>query len=381
MHSKIRVLHILDELNTGGAERIVFSYFQNIDRDKFQWDFVVTRYADPNKKGILEDKIESMGGRIYRVHRKRENYLKNINDIDKIIKNGNYDIVHSHLDELSTFYLFSAKKYKVPVRICHSHVAGTDRGSGVEMLCKLLKPVMRWVTTDKFACGIDAGAALWGRDAINKGKVYIMKNAINTKAFTYNETIRMIKRKELKIESSTTVVGSVGRLSYQKNSDFIVDIFAKFHEINPNSVLVLVGEGDLLGTIKRKMNKYKLHDCMRLIGSRNDVNEIMMAMDLFLLPSRFEGLPIVMVEAQCTGLPCLAADSITKEIKLSDRVEYFSLDNNAEEWAKLLCNNIEKNNRDAGFKIVKDNGYEIKYATDNLDIYYSRRIKELKHVK
>lgn len=367
---KIRVLHILDELNTGGAERIVFSYYQHIDLNKFQWDFVMTRYENPNKKGILEDKIESMGGHIYRVHRKRENYLANICEVDEIIKRGNYDIVHSHLDELSTFYLMSAKHYKVPVRICHSHLAGTDRGRGVELLCKFLKPCMKVVTTDKFACGNDAGIELWGKSAVDNGEVHVMKNAIETKKFIYNKHTKKEKRKELGLNNDSIVLGSVGRLSYQKNSDFIVDVFNEYHKIVKNSVLILIGVGDYVDKVKEKIELYNLKDSIKLLGERTDVNELMMAMDIFLLPSRFEGLPIVLVEAQCTGLNCFISDTITNEIRLSDRVQYISLDKSAKEWANSInkCKIID--DRENEFNRIIEEGYEISSATIDLEEYY-----------
>ena len=330
----------------------------------------MTRYADSNKKGILEDKIEAMGGRIYRVHRKRENYLKNINDIDKIIKNGNYDIVHSHLDELSTFYLLSAKKYNVPVRICHSHLAGTDRGKGVEILCKLLKPIMRYVTTDKFACGIDAGIALWGETEVKTGQVHIMTNAIDTIRFRFNIETRKLKRDELNINESTLVLGSVGRLSYQKNSDFIIDIFNDYHKMNCDSMLLLVGVGDLIDEVNRKIDKYNLHNFVKLIGSRDDVNELLMAMDIFLLPSRFEGLPIVLVEAQCSGLPCLVSDSVTKEIKLSEKVKYISLEEDSTAWASYINDNQIFDERNTAYNRVVNDGYDICSASKNLENYY-----------
>lgn len=373
---KIRVLHILNELNTGGAERIVFSYFQHIDRNKFQWDFVMTRYADPNKKGILEDEIESMGGHIYRVHRKRENYLKNIKDIDTIIKNGDYDIVHSHLDELSTVYLMSAKWHKVPVRICHSHLAGTERGKGVELLCEMFRPIIYRVTTDMFACGNDAAITLWGKKNVKSGNVYIMKNAIDVNAFTFDEKIRIKKRKELNVDVGTYVIGSVGRLSYQKNSEFIVDVFAKLHAKNSNTVLVLVGTGDLLSRINEKIVQYKLQNCVRVLGNRNDINEIMMALDVFVLPSRFEGLPIVMVEAQCTGLPCYVSDSITKEISLSDDVHYISLRESSENWAVKLCQNSVKESRRIGAEIIENHGYKIDIAAKELEKHYEEILRK-----
>ena len=202
-----------------------------------------------------------------------------------------------------------------------------------------------------------------------------MKNAINTEAFTYNEEIRTAKRKELNIGPTSTVIGSVGRLSYQKNSDFIVDIFAKFHERNSKSVLILVGVGDLLDKINEKINQYNLYDCVQLLGSRNDVNEIMMAMDFFLLPSRFEGLPIVMVEAQCVGLPCLVSDTITKEIALSKGAQYISLNKTADEWADILDKTSHDSKRVSGKEIVKNKGYEIDSASKDLEEYYTKILR------
>lgn len=367
---KIRVLHILDELNTGGAERIVFSYYCNINRDLFQWDFVMTRYEDPQMRGILEDSIEAMGGRIYRVHRKRENYLKNITDIGTVIKEGNYDIVHSHLDELSTFYLMSAKRYGVPVRICHSHLAGTDRGRGVEMLCKALRPLMHKVTTNKFACGNDAGVALWGEKAVRSKDVHIMKNAIDTRAFSYDETVGKQKRNSLGVSSDKLVLGTVGRLSYQKNSDYVIDIFNEYHKNNPNSVLLIVGVGDLMNDMKKKVEDYNLQRFVEFLGSRNDVNELMMAMDVFLLPSRFEGLPIVLVEAQCAGLPCVVSDRVTQEVRLRENVKYLSLEAGLDEWAQAVDGVVGALPREMGKNCIIDNGYDIEHAAKDLSDYY-----------
>lgn len=373
---KIKVLHILDELNTGGAERIVYTYFKHFNKNQFQWDFVVTRYADTSKKGILEKKIESIGGKIYKVHRKRENYLRNILDIDYIIKNGQYDIVHSHLDELSAIYLLSAKIHKVPVRICHSHLAGTDRGFLVELLCKFFRLLLKHVITNKFACGNDAAKSLWGNNAIKDGSVYIMKNAIETDLFKFDVTIRNAKRNELNIREDCFVIGSIGRLSYQKNSDFIVDIFSEFHKKNQNSILLLVGVGDFLDLIEKKIKSYNLEGSVKLLGNRSDVNEIMMAMDLFILPSRFEGLPIVIVEAQCSGLPCIISDTITKEVSFSNNIRYLSLANTAKEWAeKILIQDIQVN-RNLCSDTIKSVGYDINEASIDLQDYYKKILRK-----
>lgn len=361
---KIRVLHILDELNTGGAERIVVSYFQHIDREKFQWDFVITRYEDPNKRGQLEDVVEKLGGHIFRVPRKREGYLKNIKATAEIIKNGNYDIVHSHLDELSAPYLLAAKRYHVPVRICHSHLVGADRGKSVELLCKFYKPILNSVVTDRFACGEDAGRALWGSKPF-----FVMKNAIETEDFKFNQSKRDELRKKYKCEDKI-VLGSVGRLSYQKNSEFLIDIFAEYHKKNPKSELWVIGEGPLEASVNGRIEKYELDEHVKMFGGRNDVNELLNAMDVFLLPSRFEGLPIVLVEAQCNGLPCAVSDTVTKEMKMSDSMYFISIADLAK-WTSAITQNYRWifERKDA-YKNVQKNRYDLNSAAVVLEDQY-----------
>ena len=240
---KLRALHILDELNTGGAEKIVVSYFCNIDREKQEWEFIITEYDDKHKRGLLEDLVQEFGGKIYRVPRKRKNYLANVKAVDRIIKHGKFDIVHSHLDELSALYLLSAKRYGVPVRICHSHLSGADRGLCVELLCKLLKPILNKVTTDMFACGRDAAISLWGKENVLNQRVYILNNAIDTAQFSYSESIRKQKRAELGL-GTETVYGTVGRMSYQKNSEFIVQIYNQIRNHKKNCKFLFVGVGE-----------------------------------------------------------------------------------------------------------------------------------------
>ena len=372
MRKKIRVLHILDELDTGGAEKIVVDYFKNVDREKFQWDFIITKYDDPNKVGLLEKVVCQLGGNIYKVTRKRVNYMKNIAETNEIIKNGNYDIVHSHLDELSAFYLMSAKKYKVPVRICHSHLAGTSRGRLVEILCKILKPLLYFSVTNKFACGVEAGKTLWGIKAVEKGDVYIMHNAIDIDKFVFNKAIRKEKRKELNVDDKI-VVGSVGRLSYQKNPEKIIDIFKKYHEAQKSSVLLMIGIGDKLEELKKIVKNYNIEDSVLFLSRRTDINELMMAMDFFLLPSRFEGLPIVLVEAQCTGLTCIVSNKITKEIKINDNLFFMDISSKSDEWIKYMNLDSAIIREDAYIK-VESFGYEINNETVKLEEYYMKAL-------
>lgn len=372
---KLRVLHILDELNTGGAEKIVVSYFCNIDRSKQEWEFVITEYDDKHKRGVLEDLVEELGGKIYRVPRKRKNYLANVKAVDRIIKHGKFDIVHSHLDELSALYILSAKRYGVPVRICHSHLSGADRGLCVELLCKLLKPILNKVTTDMFACGRDAAISLWGKENVLNQRVYILNNAIDTAQFSYSESIRKQKRAELGL-GTETVYGTVGRMSYQKNSEFIVQIYNQIRNHKKNCKFLFVGVGEREESVKELAKEYGLSD-MLFLESRNDVNQLMMAMDVFLLPSRFEGLPIVLVEAQCAGLTCFVSDAVTKEIHVNPNVYYYRLDKGPDEWARFIIDheNSEFDRKDGMDSIVKA-GYQIATEAKKLENYYMRAVEK-----
>lgn len=377
---QLRVLHILDELNTGGAERIVVSYFQNIHREQFQWDFIITQQADHTKRGLLEPTVEQLGGRIYRVPRKRENYLRNITETAKIIKNGHYDIVHSHLDELSAFYLASARQAGVPLRICHSHLAGASRGRMVEMLCKGLKPLLEHVVTDRFACGLDAGKSLWGEKAVESGSVYIMKNAIASDRFRFQREIRDRVRREMHLENHW-VVGTVGRLSYQKNSLFLIDIMKNLIQVRPDAVLLVVGEGDLLEEMQWRVKAYDLPDHVRFLGGRSDVHELMMAMDVFLLPSRFEGLPIVLVEAQCSGLPCIISDTITQEVIVTQQVYTVSINAAPDRWAEVTAGADTGSDRQEGYERINEHGYDILQAARALESHYLDRIQQVREGK
>ena len=369
---KIRVLHILNELNTGGAEKIVVDYFENINRSSFQWDFIITKYDDKNKKGILEEKVERLGGKIYRVTRKRKNYLKNLFEINQIIKNGKYDIVHSHLDELSAIYLFFAKIHRVPKRICHSHLAEAKRGKIVEILCKIYKMLLSRVITEKFACGKKAAEALWGSDK----DVYIMNNAIDINKFKYKSDIREKIRKKMEIDGKF-VIGSVGRFSYQKNSLFLIDIFKDILDINSEAILILVGTGPDEELVRKKVQDNDLESKVYFLGRRTDINELMMAMDVFLLPSRFEGLPIVLVEAQCTGLSCLVSNTITKEIKINPNINYISINDGTTLWCDALKNDVYKIDRENAYKKIQTSGYDIKKESEKIEKKYVDLVKNI----
>lgn len=369
--NKIRVLHILDELNTGGAEQIIFSYLQNIDRNKYQWDFIVMNI--PGKPdGRLEQKVRELGCNIYKVTKKRDNLIKNIKEVDRIISSGRYDIVHSHLYEVSAFYLLSAKIHNVPVRIAHSHSANEKRGFKVDILRLLLKPFLRFAANSYAACGIEAAKSLWGERLYELGKVKIIHNAIDTTKFQFKEETRKIIKRKLNLEGYK-VVGTVGRFSLQKNPVFNIEVFNEIYKRDNRTRLVIVGEGELKNEIESKIKEYSLENSVLLLGRRNDVYDILNCFDVFLLPSLWEGLPLVLVEAQCNGLPCIVSDSVTKEVTFSNNVKYLSLKSSVIEWADNVIEMF--NYREVDSKTAKDRviseGYDIVNEAIELDNYYT----------
>lgn len=340
----IRVLHIVPNMQQGGIENFLMNIYRNIDREKVQFDFLV-HYQ---KKYFFDDEIEKLGGKIYRLSvREDNNLIKYIHDLNKFFKEHNeYRIVHGHMASLGYFYLNAAKENGVPIRIAHSHGANylkTLKGYTKSFLFKLFKlPANIY-----WACSNEAGKFLFGKNT----KFELIPNAINMKKFIYNIDIRSEVRNELNLNNKL-VIGHVGRFNLQKNHSFILDIFNEIHKINSNTVLILIGSGELEKNIKEKINKLKLNDDVKLLGIRNDVNRIYQAMDLFLMPSLFEGLPLTGVEAQASKLRCFFSDVITNEVKITNNIKFIPLSETPKKWAELMLKEAYYN-RDA-VKIEND---------------------------
>lgn len=328
----IRILHIVSNMQQGGIENFIMNIYRNIDRNKIQFDFLV-HYK---KRFYFDDEIEKMGGKIYRLSfMEDKNIFKYIHQLNIFFKNHmEYKVVHAHMGSLGGIYLNIAKKYNIPIRIAHSHGA-----SHLNTLKGYIKYFMnkrfKYVANIYWACSTEAGVYMFG----NKKKFEIIPNAINMEDFIFNIDIRNKVRKELNI-SDEIVIGNVGRFNLQKNHLFLLDIFSEIHKINPNTLLLLVGNGELEKDIKEKINSLKLFNNVKLLGIRSDVNRIYQAMDLFLMPSLFEGLPLTGVEAQTSKLRCFFSDVITKEVAITDNVMFIPLKLTAEEWAKIILNNV-----------------------------------------
>lgn len=322
----IRILHVVTYMGRGGLETMLMNYYRNIDRDLIQFDFLTHRsfQADYDKE------IEQLGGRIYHLPRLNPFSPLYLRSLDRFFKeHKEYQIVHSHLDCMAGIPLKYAKRNGVPVRIAHAH--NSSQVKDKKYLLKLwFKHNITKYANYLFACSKEAGKWMFSTDRFR-----VLNNAIDAGKYVYNETIRRQVRSELGLEASTFVCGHVGRFSIQKNHDFLIDIFAEIIRRYVDSKLLLVGEGELKERIQDKCSKLNLSDKVIFAGLRDDVPNLLQAMDMFLFPSLFEGLGIAAIEAQAAGLPCLISDRVPTECKTIEKlIRQIKLDARAEDWAE-----------------------------------------------
>ena len=332
----IRIAQIIGKWLGGGVESVVMNYYRHLDHDKIQFDFI----CDDDSTNIPYDEIEKLGGKVILIppYQKVFKYQK---ELRRVLRDGKYKIVHSHINTLSVFPLYAAKKVGVPVRIAHSHSTTNKKEWKKNLLKQVLRPFSKKYATNYMCCSELAGRWLFGDKTYDEGKVYLLNNAIDLDKFKYDKKIRDKKRKELGIKEDTIVIGHIGRFVAQKNHTFLIDIFNQFHKKEKNSILLLAGQGPLQEEIKNKVRELGLDDSVRFLGQRNDANELYQAFDVFLLPSLYEGLPVVGVEAQASGLLCFFSDDMTKETKVLDSTVFMSLSNTAEEWTGEIFTNLQ----------------------------------------
>lgn len=361
----IRVAEIVGKYIGGGVEAVVLNYFKFINKDKVQFDFI----CDSDSTDIPYDEIESLGGRVILIppYQKVFKYQK---ELKKVLKSGNYQIVHSHINALSIFPLRAAKKAGVPIRIAHSHSTSNKKEWKKNLLKNLLKPFSKVYANKYMCCSELAGRWLFGDKEYDKGMVYLLNNAIDLNKYKYDEKIRKSKRKELGIKDNTFVVGHIGRFVEQKNHRFLIDIFNEIKKKNSDSILLLAGQGPLMDEMKEKVHSLGLDDSVKFLGQRKDANELYQAFDLFLLPSLYEGLPVVGVEAQASGNLCYLSDDMTKETKVLDSTVFMSLSNSAEEWADAILAAASKYEKHDTKEEVSKYGFNIEQEAGKLEKKY-----------
>lgn len=360
MPKPIRILQVFGGLNRGGSESMIMTLFRKIDRSKVQFDFV----KHTSVRCAFEDEIESLGGKIYCAPKfKFYNYLSYRKWWKHFFeKHPEYKIIHGHLFTIASIYFNIAHKYG-RITIGHSHSAK----SPIKSLKSLLKRPFIYAlskTSDyRFACSQDAGK--W----IYKDKPFtVINNAIDTERFTYSAEKAEKIRKEFNLHGKI-VLGNIGRLTTQKNQGFLIDIFAEFHKKNINSALLIVGTGELENFLKEKVARLGLKDSVYFTGSRPDVPNLLSAMDVFVFPSLWEGLPVTIIEAQAAGLTCLMSNAITSEAIVSNLVTCLPLNQGVSPWVQAIENRILE--RKSIYNEIQKAGYDINTNAKKLLDFYT----------
>ena len=366
MDEKIKILQVLHTMNRGGAENAIMNYYRFIDRTKVQFDFLLT---DPNPCSF-EVELLSLNSTIYRAPlftmSHPQNYIRFVNKFFE--EHNEYKIVHSHTSSKSFFPLWLAKRNGVPVRICHSHSSKTDAGvKGA--LRNALMPMLKTVATDFLACGEQAAIWLYGERFFNQGKVQIYKNVIDASLFRYNIVKRNEIRNSLHLQSDDFVIGHTARFCDVKNHLFDLDILAEAIKIYPKTKLLLVGDGELRSAIENKAKSLGVADNVIMTGVVTNVSDYEQAMDVFILPSFFEGLPLSIIEAQTSGLPCFTTEgTVSKECSVTDLVQYLPLED-PKAWVESIFSVKDKKRVDRYDEVVKD-GYDAATSAVKLQHFY-----------
>ena len=356
----IRVLQVVNIMDRAGLETMLMNYYRNIDRSQVQFDFLTHR----DTPGAYENEIKKLGGKIYRAPRLYpQNYPKYYFFMTNFFdEHQEYKIVHSHIDTMSAFPLCIAKKAGVPNRIGHSHSSKLDLDFKlpIKYVAKLLMPYeANWY----FACSQKAA------DFMYPGKtVEIIHNAIDLTKFQYDDHKRKYIRNKLNLNGKF-VIGHVGRFYYVKNQMFLLDIVNEIKKENTNIRLLLVGKGEDEEALRKRVEDLGLQENVIFLIDRSDVNDLYQAMDAFVMPSIFEGLPVVGVEAQANGLPCLFSNTISSEVLLTNRAEMMSLKCQPKEWADKIMNMRREKNEDTRTQLA-EKGYDIQIEAQKLQECY-----------
>lgn len=360
----IRILHVVTHMNRGGLETMLMNYYRHIDRTKFQFDFLTHREYD----GDFGEEIKFLGGKIY--------HLPVLNPFSLHYKktlgaffdgHPEYQIIHVHQDCMSSVILKIAMQHGVKVRIAHSHCANQDKNLKypVKMFYRRLIP--RYAT-ELMACGQDAGKWMFCGS-----KFQVVNNAIDAKKYSFNIQMREKMRKKLGIKQNEMLVGHVGRFSPQKNHDYLINIFDEIRKKVP-SRLIMVGEGGLQNRIRGKVDTLGLTEKVIFTGLRTDIPDLLQAMNVFVFPSNYEGLPVALVEAQAAGLPCLISDRVSMECKITDLVQQIPLNEDAEIWANIAIKAVQTKRKNT-YEMIKTAGFDIVENARKLQNIYEEMIR------
>lgn len=382
MAEVIRVLHVLGGVGPGGAESRIMDLYRQMDRERVQFDFLV-HSAVLNRRGghagerqpeFYDEEIQELGGHIYVLPKFRVyNYFSYKRAAEVFFREHHgFRVVQGHMTSTASIYLPLAKKYGIPVTVAHSRNAGVEKG-WKGLATRFFRRNLADRADYLFACSELAGKDAFGTAAMEQNRVRIIHNAIDVRRFLFDAGQRESLRAELGI-ADRFVLGHVGRFNTQKNHPFLIDVFAEVCKQREDAVLLLVGDGPGRVEIEEKCRELSLSDRVLFVGNRRDVWRFYQAFDLFVLPSLYEGLPGVLVEAQAAGLPCFVSDTVTREAQATELVQYLSLSLSPAKWALRMVSqtnaareNMYDRMRSAGFDVtIQAQGYQKFYEKGDL---------------
>lgn len=366
-----RIAVVMGKMHSGGKKNLVMEYYRHIDRNRIQFDFI----CDKDSNAIPRGEIETMGGRVFEVT-PYQNILGNLKDIQKICRQNRYKIIHGYNGTMNVFSMYAGWRSGIPIRINES-ISMAHNSDNKTVIKKLLKPFSQCFSTHYMANGQECGRWQFGNSLYEQGKVEVFKTVINTAKNAFDPEQRKRTRSILGFGQSM-VVGHIGRLTEQKNTLFLIDIFSEILLREPTAKLLIIGDGNLKEAMLKKISESGIRENVIYLGRREDIQQFYNAMDCFLLPSLYEGLPVVGVEAETCGLPVFFSTEIPRESSPCDDLGHFiGLDRPAKEWAEKM---IEKTKyhmgkRSSRVEDVKKAGFDSEIEAGKLAEYYERLLE------
>lgn len=364
---KIRIAHVAGGLTTGGVENVIYNYMSHMDRDRYELTYITYDTPEPQ----TAQKFKELGFQIFEVPKKKDHFFKSCIAVYRIFRKRHIQIVHSHMTHMCFITNILGRLAGARVLIAHSHLA--LKANGIKgmyyTICKWLSVV---TATDYFACGKDAAESLFGKKSQNH--VILLHNAIDLDLYSQTEERKKRVKKQLAL-SGKTVIGHVGRFTEQKNQCFLIEAFKKYSEWNPDGCLMLIGGGPMKAAAEKRAEELGIKDKVLFLGSRQDVHELLGAMDLFVLPSLYEGLPLALIEAQAAGLGILASAAIDHRVNICGGVQFLGIDQPPEKWADKMHEMILKNAA-SNAEEMKDGVYDIRREACRLDSFYRERVSK-----
>lgn len=351
-----RLLVILASLNTGGAETFMMKLFRSLPED-YKIDFIVSA-----KSGFYEKEVVELGGRIFRVPLRTKEPIKTFKAIYDVVKQNHYTHILKLCDTpIGLYDLLAARMGGAKVLCVRSCNAGSSTSKLGTMVNDFLRPFLNYMADVKLAPSRLAAEFTFGKAEVEAGKVNFIHNGVDLNVYKYDEENRRKVRREFGIADEQFVVGHIGRFNQQKNHKFLIDVFAEVLKQKPNALLMLVGDGEKNSEIKEQIKALGIEKSVIFTGIRSDVPALLSAMDVFVFPSFYEGMPNTVIEAQATGLPCVIADTITEEAGVTDCVHFMSLSDSAKVWADKVLSLLDKDKVDRSFYSdnMKNAGYDI----------------------